>query len=190
MRYLQTSVLCALALYTLASLVSCRKDTDGINWSPTQPLPSDTIEDPIDTVDTTDTTDTTGTLGFPFLWEAILIGDENFYGDSLSAQYVFDTLASMHEFSCIDQMGRQMIIRMPDLEIGNETISFTNSASITLIDDTLVFDTNFNPNGYINIYSNSNGRISAFFASNLNDIAGSGQEQEMVNGHLQNVRYE
>jgi hypothetical protein len=87
-------------------------------------------------------------------------------------------------------MGRQMIIRMPDLEIGNETISFTNSASITLIDDTLVFDTNFNPNGYINIYSNSNGRISAFFASNLNDIAGSGQEQEMVNGHLQNVRYE
>jgi hypothetical protein len=83
-----------------------------------------------------------------------------------------------------------MILRMPDLEVGEDSISFSSSTSIILIDDTLVFDTSFNPNGYISIYMNSNGRISAMFESDLNDNAGSGQEKELVNGIIQNIPFQ
>jgi hypothetical protein len=79
---------------------------------------------------------------------------------------------------------------MPDVEIATDTLSFGGSASITLIDDTLTFDTSFNPNGYISIYSNSNGKISALFEADLNDNSGSGQDKELVNGMLQNVRFQ
>jgi hypothetical protein len=168
----------------LCLFVSCQKDTDNINWSPTQALPADTTDNNENPIDTNQT------QYFPFQWQAVLIGDEAFYGDSSTVQYVYDTLAAMHEFSCFDQFGRQMILRMPDLEVGDDTISFSNTTSITLIDGPLVFDTSFNPNGYISIYSNANGRISALFESDLNDNAGSGQEKELVNGIIQNIPYQ
>jgi hypothetical protein len=163
---------------------ACQKDNDTIDWSPTQALPTDTVE-----VDETPG-DTNQVPAFPFQWQAVLQGNEAFIGDSASAVYTYDTLAAMHEFSCIDQLGRQMILRLPDLEIGADTLSFESSVSITLIDGSQVFDASANPNGYIAIYDNSNGRISALFESDLTDLAGSGQEQEVVNGVLQNVRYQ
>ena len=168
----------------LCLFVSCQKDTDITNWSPTQALPADTTDNSGNPIDTNQI------QSFPFQWQAVLIGDEAFYGDSSTVQYVYDTLAAMHEFSCLDQQGRQMILRMPDLELGDDTISFVNTTSITLIDGDLVFDTSFNPNGYISIYSNSNGRISAIFESDLNDNEGSGQEKELVNGIIQNIPYQ
>jgi len=171
-------------MLVIALLSSCQKDNDITNWSPTQALPADTT----DLQD--NPTDTTPTQSFPFQWQAILIGDESFYGDSTTFQHAYDTVAQLHAFSCFDQYGRQMILRMPDVAIGTDTISFSGSASITLIDDTLTFDTSFNPNGYISIYSNSNGKISALFEADLNDNAGSGQDKELVNGMLQNVRFQ
>ncbi len=171
-------------LVVVALLGSCQKDNDITNWSPTQALPADTTdlqENP---------TDTTPTLTFPFQWQAVIIGDESFYGDSTTFQHAYDSLAQLHEFSCFDQYGRKMILRMPDVEIGTDTLSFNSSSSIELIDDTLTFNTSFNPNGYISIYSNSNGKISALFEADLNDIAGSGQDKELVNGMLQNVRFQ
>jgi hypothetical protein len=180
--YVQTRLL--ITIVGLCLFASCQKDTDITNWSPTQGLPADTTDNGGNPIDTNQT------QYFPFQWQAVLIGDEAFYGDSSTVQYAYDTLASMHEFSCIDQLGRQMILRMSDLELGEDTISFSNTTSITLIDGSLVFDTSFNPNGYINIYSNANGRISALFESDLNDNAGSGQEKELVNGILQNIPYQ
>ena len=171
-------------LVVIALLGSCQKDNDITNWSPTQALPADTT----DVQDIPN--DTTPAQTFPFQWSAILIGDESFSGDSTTFQHVYDTLEATHEFSCFDQYGRQMILRMPDLEIGTDTISFNNASSITLIDDTLTFNTSFNPNGYISIYANSNGRISAIFEADLNDNAGSGQDKELVNGQLLNVRFQ
>jgi hypothetical protein len=173
-----------ITIVGLCLFASCQKDNDITNWSPTQGLPADTT----DLQD--NPTDTTPTQAFPFQWQAVLIGDESFFGDSTTFQHVYDTLAAMHEFSCFDQYGRQMILRMPDLELGEDSISFSNTSSITLIDDTLTFDTSFNPNGYIYITSNSNGRISAIFEADLNDNSGSGQDKELVNGLLQNVRFE
>jgi hypothetical protein len=173
-----------ITIISLCLFASCQKDTDITNWSPTQALPADTTDNG------GNPTDTNQIQNYPFQWQAVLIGDEAFYGDSSSVQYVYDTLAAMHEFSCLDQQGRQMILRLPDLELGADTITFSNTTSITLIDGPLVFDTSFNPNGYITIYSNSNGRISALFESDLNDNAGSGQEKELVNGIIQNIPYQ
>ena len=172
-----------ITIVGLCLFASCQKDTDITNWSPTQALPPDTVA-----IEETPE-DTNHVLAFPFQWQAILQGNEAFIGDSASTVYVYDTLAAMHEFSCIDQLGRQMILRLPDLEIGSDTLSFESEVSITLIDGSQVFDASANPNGYIAIYANSNGRISALFESDLTDLGGSGQEQEVVNGVLQNVRY-
>jgi hypothetical protein len=160
------------------------KDDDGVNWSPTQALPADTTDI------NNNPNDSNAVSSFPFVWQAVLIGDESFSGDSASTQHVYDTLAGLHEFWCMDQLGRQMILRLPDLDLGTDTLSFSNTTSITLIDGSLVYDSNFNPNGYIIIYSNTNGRVSALFESDLNDNSGSGQDIELVNGILQNVRYE
>jgi hypothetical protein len=87
-------------------------------------------------------------------------------------------------------MGRQMILRLADLNEGEHFISFDNATSITFNANGNIYDTNFNPNGYINIYSNANGRISALFESDLNDNSGTGQDLELVNGMLQNAPYQ
>jgi hypothetical protein len=168
----------------LCLFASCQKDNDITNWSPTQALPADTTD--IEDIPN----DTNPSQTFPFQWSALLIGDESFYGDSATFLHVYDTLLAIHEFSCFDQYGRQMILRMPDLEIGTDTISFSNASSLALVDDTLTFDTSFNPNGYISIYSNSDGRISALFEADLSDNEGSGQVKELVNGQLVNVRFQ
>ena len=168
----------------ISVLSSCSKDTDITNWSPTQALPPDT------TVNTNNPIDTNQIVTYPFNWEAVLIGNTNFFGDSASYVYTFDTLAAMHEFTCQDAMGRQMILRLADLNEGEHFISFDNATSITFNANGNIYDTNFNPNGYINIYSNANGRISALFESDLNDNAGSGQEKELVNGIFQNIPYQ
>lgn len=169
---------------SLFSITSCFKDDDGVNWSPTQALPPDT------TYNSNNPNDSNQVTSFPFVWQAILIGDQPFYGDSASTQYAYDTLSALHEFSCFDQLGRQLILRLPDLDIATDTLSFSSTASIALLDGPLVYDSNFNPNGYISIYSNANGRISALFESDLNDNSGSGQDKELVNGVLENVRYQ
>jgi hypothetical protein len=168
----------------LCLFASCQKDTDTTNWSPTQALPTDTLDNGGNPGDTNQIQTIT------MQWQAVLIGDEAFYGDTSTIQYVYDTLAAMHEFSCLDSYGRQMILRLPDLDVAEDTISFSSSTTITLIDGPLVFDTSFNPNGYITIYANSNGRISALFESDLNDNGGSGQEKELVNGIIQNIPYQ
>lgn len=173
-----------ITILGLCLFASCQKDNDITNWSPTQALPPDSTDTGGNPIDTNQTQNIT------MQWQAVLIGDEAFTGDTTTIQYAYDTLASLHEFSCLDSYGRQMILRMPDLEVGEDTISFASSTSIMLIDDTLVFDTSFNPNGYIRIYMNSNGRISAMFESDLNDNAGSGQEKELVNGIIQNIPFQ
>ena len=173
-----------LLAISLFSVTSCMKDDDGVNWSPTQALPVDTTDN------SNNPNDSNQVTSFPFVWQAILIGDQPFYGDSASTQYMYDTLSALHEFSCLDQLGRQLILRMPDLDLGTDTLSFSSTASIALLDGSLVYDSNFNPNGYIIIYENTNGRISALFESDLNDNSGSGQDKELVNGILQNVRYQ
>lgn len=173
-----------ITIIGLCLFASCQKDTDSANWSPTQALPPDTIDAGGNPIDTNQNPTITK------VWQAVLIGDEAFYGDTSTIQYAYDTVAAMHEFSCLDLYGRQMILRMPDLEIEEDTISFSSTTSITLIDGPLIFDTSFNPNGYIIIYANSNGRISALFESDLNDNAGSGQEKELVNGIIQNIPYQ
>lgn len=166
----------------IALFSSCTKDTDGLNWSPTQALPPDTTDQ-----NTPDPVDTNQTLNFPFNWQAVLIGDDAFTGDSSTYQYSYDTLTTMHEFSCFDNLGRQIVLRLPDLNLGDHPISFSTSTSITLIDGPSIFDTSFNPNGSINIYSNGNGHVSALFESDLSDIAGTGQIKELVNGNLENA---
>jgi hypothetical protein len=174
----------ALLILCLSLIASCQKDNDINNWSPTQGLPPDTTDGGGNPIDTNET------QNLIVQWQAVLIGDEAFYGDTTTIAYAYDTLAALHEFSCFDQYGRQLILRMPDLELGQDTISFSTSTSITLVDGPLVFDTSFNPNGYISIYANANGRISALFESDLNDNAGSGQEKELVNGIIQNIPYQ
>lgn len=171
-------------LLCLSLIAACQKDNDTINWSPTQALPPDTTNTGGNPIDTNET------QNLVVQWQAVLIGDEAFFGDTSTIAYAYDSLASLHEFSCFDSFGRQMILRMPDLELGADTLSFSSTATITLIDGPLVFDTSFNPNGYINIYANANGRISALFESDLNDNAGSGQEKELVNGIIQNIPYQ
>jgi hypothetical protein len=185
MKIFSPLVIAITLVISIAFISSCTKDTDGENWSPTQALPPDTISNIND-----NPIDTNQVESYPFNWQAILIGDESFLGDSSTYQHTYDTLTFMHEFSCMDAYGRQLILRLPDLELGDHPISFATPTTITLIDDTIVFDTGFNPNGYINIYFNSNGRISALFESDLTDIGGTGQIKELVNGLLENVPYE
>jgi hypothetical protein len=186
MKSFNPSFIATLLILGVAFITSCTKDTDGENWSPTQALPPDTTSNN----NNNNPIDTGGILSYPFNLQAILIGDQSFLGDSTTYQYTYDTLATMHEFSCIDVNGRQLILRLPDLDLGDHPISFATTTTITLIDGTVVFDTGFNPNGYINIYSNSNGRISALFESDMTDIGGTGQIKELVNGLMENAPYE
>jgi hypothetical protein len=179
--------ICLIVGFGIAMLSSCSKDTDITNWSPTQALPADTTGN---NNNNNNPIDTNQVQTFPFNWEAVLIGNTPFFGDSSSYVYTFDTLAAMHEFTCQDAMGRQMILRLADLNLGDHSISFDNTTAIIYIDNGNVFDTSFNPNGYINIFSNSNGRISAVFESDLNDNSGTGQDLELVNGMLQNAAYQ
>jgi hypothetical protein len=186
MKSLKPSILATMLILCVALITSCTKDTDGENWSPTQALPPDTTANN----NNNNPIDTNQVQSYPFNMQAILIGDQSFLGDSTTYQYTYDTLTTMHEFSCNDVYGRQLILRLPDLNLGDHPISFSTSTTITLIDDTVVFDTGFNPNGYVNIYSNSNGRISALFESDMTDIGGTGQIKELVNGLLENASFE
>ena len=123
-------------LVVVALLGSCQKDNDITNWSPTQALPADTTdlqENP---------TDTTPTLTFPFQWQAVIIGDESFYGDSTTFQHAYDSFAQLHEFYCFEQSGIQLILRNPDVEIRTETLSFNSSMTHNLTEAPLTFKNN------------------------------------------------
>ncbi len=164
---------------------SCTKDTDASNWSPTQAVPADSTDENTDVPNDTLSADTNA-----FAWHVLIIGDDAFNGDSNTVQYVFDSVSALHIFNCTDALGREMIVRLPDLNPGEHTISFANSTYLALLDDTLLFDTSFLPNGSVYITKNSNGRISALFESDLYDIGGSGQVKNLVNGAFSNVSYE
>ena len=169
----------------LAVLSSCTKDMDNSNWSPTQALPSDTIDDnndvPLDTIPT----DTSA-----FAWQSLVIGDDAFIGDSTTFLHTYDSVSMLHIFNCTDSFGRTMSIRLPSLDPAEYLISFDNSAYISLTDDTLLFDSSFNPNGSIVITENSGNTISGQFQSDLNDNGISGQVRNLVNGVFNNVPYQ
>ncbi len=164
---------------------SCTKDADSSNWSPTQALPSDTHDDTTNVPNDTASIDTNA-----FVWQSLIIGDDAFQGDSSTFQYAYDAVSLLHIFSCYDSMGRVMTIRLPSLDPGEYTISFSNSAYISLEDNSVLFDTSFNPNGSVLITQNNNNRISAQFQSDLNDNGITGQVKSLVNGTLTNVPYQ
>lgn len=189
MKRTTTSLLLLFIAAMVLSLSSCLRDDDINNYSPTQalpeeqPVPQDSIPDDDDD-NPQDTTD----AGLDMNWFANFTESPSFYGDSTTFTYAFDSLLLLHEFACVDVLGRQMIISIESLAPGDYMLNFDTNI-IRVIDDTAVYDGGATPSGLIVIADTSGGRINATFGGTLTSF-NNGANLTISDGLLQNIPIE
>lgn len=170
-------------LSLVTCLSSCMKDDDGINYSPTQGLPNEPGDSIPDNNNPQDTL-----ANFDMQWYADFLGQPSFYGDSTSFVYAYDSVLLAHTFTCVDMLGRQMTIMVENLNPGTHTLNFDTN-SISVMQDTLLFNGTVAPTGLINITDTSNHRLTAIFHADLSSFVTS--DQILVrNGLLENIPFE
>lgn len=181
-----STFLLTLSLFSvLVCISSCMKDDDVTNYSPTQGLPANT-QDSIP--DNNNNPGDTLPDAVDMLWFADIPGSPAFYGDSATFVYAFDSTLQVHTFTCTDQIGREMILVLENLNPGTHTLNFDTNI-ISVQQDTVLFNGTVAPTGFIQIQDTTQHLLTAVFQADLSSFT-TGAPMLVRNGVLDNIPFE